>query len=231
MTTLSKEDVVRLAGSVGIDPMLLDAKQISHLESFANLARADLVAENERLKRSNSSYANLTKAQEGQLASLHLRLYELKGGDKSIDSERAANATLTEELATTRTALAAAEARETKLRAAIDVVLSDAEECEDHDGWLANLVSCEAIHQLDEAFIQPRDDSALREMIAGVYEECAKVCDLFEQKADALNDSIADDDDANKGRSEYIMGKATASSRIANAIRALEEKKLASLTS
>lgn len=41
----------------------------------------------------------------------------------------------------------------------------------------------------------------------------------------ALNDSIADDDDANEGRSEYIMGKATASSRVAKAIRALAEKK------
>lgn len=199
--------------------MLLDAKQISHLESFANLARADLVAENERLKRSNSSYANLTKAQECQLTSLRLRLYELKGADKLIDSERAANATLTEELATTRTALAAAEADNEQLRKALNKILTT--------DWVSDRVRRTA----KAAIAQPRDDSALREMIAGVYEECAKVCDLFEQKADALNDSIADDDDANKGRSEYIMGKATASSRIANAIRALEEKKLASLTS
>lgn len=225
MTTLSKEDVVRWADECVFDIMQADEYHAENevidsgnrwitdkMMAFATIARAALVAENERLKRSNSSYANLTKAQEGQLASLHLRLYELKGADKSIDSERAANATLTEELTATRTALAAAEADNERLRKALNKILTT--------DWVSDRVRRTA----KAAIAQPRDDSALREMIAGVYEECAKVCDLFEQKADALNDSIADDDDANKGRSEYIMGKATASSRIANAIRALAEK-------
>jgi len=39
---------------------------------------------------------------------------------------------------------------------AIKGVLDDAEECEDYDGWTANLVSLEAIHLLDDALsVQP----------------------------------------------------------------------------
>jgi len=60
---------------------------------------AELEAEVERLKRTNSSYANLTKAQESQLTNLRQRLYQLKGADSAIDSERQANCDLTEQLA------------------------------------------------------------------------------------------------------------------------------------
>ena len=60
---------------------------------------AELGAEVERLKRTNSSYANLTKAQESQLTNLRQRLYQLKGADSAIDSERQANCDLTEQLA------------------------------------------------------------------------------------------------------------------------------------
>lgn len=127
---------------------------------------------------------------------------------RRIDAEQEE---LRDQLTATRTALAASEARETNLLDEVGAIAA---------GAITIPAREYAMHLLD----QPRDDSALREMIAGVYEECAKVADLFEQKADALNGSIADDDDANEGRSEYIMGKATASSRIAKAIRALAEK-------
>ena len=60
---------------------------------------AELEAENERLNRTNSSYASLTKAQESQLTNLRQRLYQLKGADSAIDSERQANHELTEQLA------------------------------------------------------------------------------------------------------------------------------------
>ena len=60
---------------------------------------AELEAENERLNRTNSSYASLTKAQESQLTNLRQRLYQLKGADSAIDSERQANCDLTEQLA------------------------------------------------------------------------------------------------------------------------------------
>ena len=72
----------------------------SHGESEELLGRiAELEAEVERLKRTNSSYANLTKAQESQLTNLRQRLYQLKGADSAIDSERQANCELTEQLA------------------------------------------------------------------------------------------------------------------------------------
>lgn len=72
----------------------------------------------------------------------------------------------------TRTALAAAEARETKLIAALDQAESAL--CEIRDFPLTYL-------EVSEALAQPRDDSALRRLLAeakaGVYEECAKVCE------------------------------------------------------
>ena len=67
--------------------------------SQLNEQDAELEAEVERLKRTNSSYANLTKAQESQLTNLRQRLYQLKGADSAIDSERQANCDLTEQLA------------------------------------------------------------------------------------------------------------------------------------
>lgn len=67
----------------------------------SELAEKD--AEVEKLKRLNSSYSSLTKAQEGQLTALRNRLYELRGADKTLDSEREANAILTEQLAALKT--------------------------------------------------------------------------------------------------------------------------------
>lgn len=78
-------------------------------------------------------------------------------------------------------------------------------------------------HKLVEAIALPNDATALKQYRDSVIEECAKVCDLFEEKADALNDSISDDDDPNEGRSEWIMGKAAAASRIGKAIRNFKE--------
>ena len=47
-------------------------------------------------------------------------------------------------------------------------------------------------------------------------EACAKVCESFEAKADALNDSI---EDSEEWRSDYVIGKAQAANAIAKAIR------------
>lgn len=71
-------------------------------------------------------------------------------------------------------------------------------------------------------FTFPPSTEALEDKVA---EACAAMANYFEQKADDLNDSISNDDDHNEGRSEYIMGKASASSRIAKAIRSGEWKK------
>lgn len=62
---------------------------------------------------------------------------------------------------------------------------------------------------VDSSIAIPSDDTALRELIAGVYEECAKVCD--EGGGFVIDESAA----------AWCVAK----------IRALAEKKLASLTS
>lgn len=135
MTTLSKEDVVRMADKIYWpygSPVTYDG-----LQAFAELARSDLVAENERLKFALAD----TEALELGTA---------------------------ETLTATRTALAAAEAREAKFIAALDQAESALGEIRDFP--LTYL-------EVSEALSQPRDDSALREMIAGVYEKCAEVCE------------------------------------------------------
>ena len=207
----------------------------SALEHFADLARADLVAENERLTDSNQMYLDRIEYLErkyrchNEYAKRPILYTDGVDGEQCCRDDLWAVSTaelsaMTDQLTAARTALAAAEARESATRAILDQVMDDIRsEAFLFDG--GNGISADTEDVADNLLNQPSDDSALREMIAGVYEECAKVCDLFEQKADALNDSIADDDDANEGRSEYIMGKATASSRVAKDIRALAEKK------
>ena len=206
MTTLSKEDVVRWAALSGAGQRGSGYGwnfMGDEIVTFATIARADLVAENERLKATPPD----------QRQDLHCVVSDIAAECRELHDQ----------LTAARTALAAAEARESATRAILDQVMDDIRsEAFLFDG--GNGISADTEDAADNLLDQPRDDSALREMIAGVYDECAKVADLFEQKADALNDSIADDDDANEGRSEYIMGKATASNRIAKAIRALAEK-------
>ncbi|MCB4358477.1 hypothetical protein [Quatrionicoccus australiensis] len=245
MTTLSKEDVVRMAGISGISIGNSESSPYPtnfQLHAFATLVRADLVAENERLTDSNQMYLDRIEYLErkyrchNEYAKRPILYTDGVDGEQCCRDDLWAVSTaelsaMTDQLTATRTALAAAEADNERLRIALEYK---------HDSVDALMTWCVknvdkwdfpqydgvgyAIEKMRDALSKPRDDSALREMIAGVYEECAKVADLFEEKADALNDSIADDDDANEGRSEYIMGKATASSRIANAIRALAEK-------
>ena len=96
-----------------------------------------------------------------------------------------------------RTALAAAEAREIKLRDELEKIA-----CLGNGNMRGNSTgNCMAI----DALAQHHDDSALREMIAEVYEECAKVCE----------------DDA-KGWTDYSCEMAARD--CADAIRALAEK-------
>ena len=59
--------------------------------------------------------------------------------------------------------------------------------------------------------------AAMRAAMDIEREECAEVADAIEQRADRLNDSIEADGD---NRSEYMMGKSQAASRIAMQIRA-----------
>ena len=156
MTTLSKEDVVRTDNdllamiqkhfpSLPLDDRYTDwgkwlrfAKAVySHGEQAA---RADLVAENERLRGHFVEERNRTLSLCNEVAQL-------------IDQTTA-----------TRTALAAAEARERNYISALKYHAD------------VNCSNILAYDLRDKALAQPRDDSALREMIAGVYEECEQAC-------------------------------------------------------
>lgn len=146
MTTLSKEDVVRMAISYHIIEGPNYEFLNKNLMSFVTEARADLVAENERLLSALTTQ----------------RSYSIRNSQDEQKNHR--------ELTATRTALAAAEARETKLREAIVMF-----RCDKAVGRASSVRKTKGYAAMQDAvFDQPRDDSALREMIAGVYEECAK---------------------------------------------------------
>lgn len=177
MTTLSKEEFKLLLSNSVASPDLNKVQD----------AIADLVAENERLKSIPMKYRRMAFNAELQDETDKLRTALAAAEAKNMQLSADFTIHYAQSLNVARL-LIESQAREEKLRATIDAVLSDAEECEDPDGWLANLVSCEAIHQLDEALAQPRDDSAPREMIAGVYEECANKAD--ERKAQSRNSLV-----------------------------------------
>lgn len=119
---------------------------------------AELEAEVERLKRTNSSYANLTKAQESQLTNLRQRLYQLKGADLAIDSERQANCDLTEQLA-------AEQLNNKLLRDALKMVTNKV--C-----WSVFTDSEET--QIEESLAQPSDTFALDAYVAEKVKEAMK---------------------------------------------------------
>lgn len=59
MNTLSKEDIVRLDSESGLYVYHNGDADIEQLQAFASLARADLVAENERLKSIPMKYRRM----------------------------------------------------------------------------------------------------------------------------------------------------------------------------
>lgn len=139
---------------------------------------AEKDAEVERLSRLNSSYSNLTKAQEGQLTALRNRLYELKGADKTLDSERDANAILTEQLA-------ASQAREQQLRENVRLVCGPVMDAfTDGQRW----------NDYQEIIDHPQDTSALEALIAKagevMRERCAVECETHYNFSNALAAAI-----------------------------------------
>lgn len=211
MTTLSKEDVSRMAEESGMTQYI--ASNNKFLEHFATLTRADLVAENGLTKLALNQKIELLKSCEQALDKAYAENERLKRMVSIANKGKKENLTeclqLTDQLTAARTALAAAEARESATRAILDQVMDDIRsEAFLFDG--GNGISADTEDAADNLLAQPRDDSALREMIAGVYEECAKVCE-----------SLFDMEDDSCGEAEKCIA----------AIRALAEKKLASLTS
>ena len=143
----------------------------------------ELEEENARLKRTNSSYANLTKAQESQLTNLRQRLYQLKGADSAIDSERQANCDLTEQLA-------AEQLNNKLLRDALEQVK---ESClfADDDGGIG--VSSEAqidillFDQICKALSIPASTEALDKYVAEEVNEIESCRDWYKRRIDLLH--------------------------------------------
>lgn len=175
MTTLSKEDVVRMAdnkwchlgggkiyeeGGLYVGQFFGDFRQRDRLILAVNSEEtlcsriADLVAENERLKE---ELQQVTISRDCYFEERNSARAAFHGRVKEVES-------LQSELTATRTALAAAEAREKKLREVMIVVC--------HPVMVAH-AGPTRYKEFEAAVNSTRDDSALREMIAGVYEECA----------------------------------------------------------
>lgn len=114
----------------------------------------------EQLRRLVSSYKTLTDAQANQLNVLKDRLYTLRGADKALDSEREANALLTEQLA-------ASQSREQKLRAAIN---SMAGETTSH---------YDRLEIARKALSLPQDTSALDQIKAGYEAQIQQLRDAL----------------------------------------------------
>lgn len=80
-------------------------------------------------------------------------------------------------LLATNTAL---EAEVVRLRGALETFIAEHEECEDSDGWMAQMCSMEALHVADEVMSTPFTPTALNELIEKVEkiwrEKCAEYC-------------------------------------------------------
>ena len=65
-----------------------------------------------------------------------------------------------------------------RLRNALETFIAEHEECEDGDGWMAQMCSMEALHAADEVMSTPFTPQALNELIEKVekmtIERCAK---------------------------------------------------------
>ena len=75
--------------------------------------------------------------------------------------------------------LAAEQLNNKRLRDALETFIAEHEECEDGDGWMAQMCSMEALHVADEALSTPFTPTALHELIEKVekmtIERCAVI--------------------------------------------------------
>ena len=77
------------------------------------------------------------------------------------------------------TANAALEAEVMRLRNALETFIAGHEECEDRDGWMAQMCSMEALHVADEAMSTPFTPQALHELIEKVEKRTIERCASF----------------------------------------------------
>ena len=83
-------------------------------------------------------------------------------------------------------ALAAWEAKD----AALSGVCDSDEECEDSDGWVAAVISMEALHEAQEALAIKPDASILRQHDEALIERCAAVCEEYQGSAETCAAAI-----------------------------------------
>ena len=72
--------------------------------------------------------------------------------------------------------IAELEAEVAQLRGALETFIAEHEECEDADGWMAQMCSMEALHVADEALSTPFTPTALNELIEKVEKRTIERC-------------------------------------------------------
>ena len=78
---------------------------------------------------------------------------------------------------------AALELEVVRMRGALETFIADHEECEDSDGWMAQMCSMEALHVADKVLSTPFTPTALSAMIA-------KVSEVMRQRAISAGSAI-----------------------------------------
>ena len=82
--------------------------------------------------------------------------------------------------------VAALELEVARLRNALETFIAEHEECEDADGWIAQMCSMEALHVADEVMSTPFTPTTLDELIEKVekmtIDRCAGICHRFGER-------------------------------------------------
>ena len=72
--------------------------------------------------------------------------------------------------------IAALELEVVRLRNALETFIAEHEECEDGDGWMAQMCSMEALHVADEAMSTPFTPTALNKLVEKVEKRTIERC-------------------------------------------------------
>ena len=99
--------------------------------------------------------------------------------------------------------VAALEAEVMRLRGALETLIAEHEECEDGDGWMAQMCSMEALHVAGEVMFTPFTPTALNELVEKVekmtIERCVNSC---KSESERWNIRLAT---ANRDASELVL--------------------------
>ena len=84
--------------------------------------------------------------------------------------------------------VAALELEVARLRNALETFIAEHEECEDSDGWMAQMCSMEALHAADKAMATPFTHTALHELIEKVERRTIERCATAVGREDSYQD-------------------------------------------